>query len=175
METKNRETFFNEIFVFSLNLDSDTEVLEKLSEVLIESGMVKKEFQEAVIKRENAFPTGIPTLIPAALPHADAGFCLESALAVGILETPVPFGLMGGENGDEVLVQAVFMLSLPDPKSQIAVIQRMLEMLRDGQTMQKLIKYGKDDICKVKATLSDFFSQDGLHYSEKEQKQNKEK
>ncbi len=98
------------------------------------------------------------TKIPTALPHTDSEYCLNKALAVGILENPVPFGLMGGEDGDVIKAKLVFMLSLPDPKSQIVIIQRILEMFRNGQTMAELLKLGEGDSNDVKQMLLSYFS-----------------
>ena len=162
MKTKahDQKTFFDEIFVRTLSVDTCSDVIRELSGTLYDSGAVTNQFKNAVLDREAIFPTGIPTKIPAALPHTDAEHCLKNALAVGILEKPVPFGLMGGEADETVDVEIVFMLSLPNPKSQVAVIQKMLEILRDDKTMELLIKNGSENVDAVKAMLVDFFSDD---------------
>lgn len=168
METlhQTQKTFFEEIFILTLKEDSYINILIKLSEELFSSGIVTKKYQNALLERERSFPTGMPTAIPAALPHTDSEHCLKNALAIGILEEPVTFGLMGGEEGDTVDVKIVFMLSLPNPKSQIVIIQGMLEILRNDHMMQLLIKNGKENTNKAKKMLVDYFSKNDLHYSE---------
>jgi PTS system galactitol-specific IIA component len=163
-----QKTFFDEIFIHKINVDTCKDVIRELSATLYDSGAVTNQFQNAVLDREAVFPTGIPTKIPAALPHTDAEHCLKNALAVGILDKPVPFGLMGGEVDEIVDVNIVFMLSLPNPKSQVAVIQKMLEILRNDKTMELLIKNGREDVDAVRALLVDYFSNDEFGCSQEE-------
>ena len=168
MKTKahDQKTFFDKIFVRTINVDTCNDVIRELSGMLYDSGAVTNQFQNAVLDREAVFPTGIPTKIPAALPHTDAEHCLQKALVVGILDKPVSFGLMGGEADETVDVKIVFMLSLPNPKSQVSVIQKMLGILRDDKTMELLIKNGREDVDAVSAMLIDFFSADDFGCSQ---------
>ncbi len=155
---KIKKSYFENIFVNRLEADSSIKVLDVLAKMLSSTGAVKKQYRDAVIEREINFPTGMPTKIPAAIPHTDSKYCLKKALAVGILEKPVKFGLMGGEDGQTVDTNLIFMLSLPDPKSQVVIIQKMLEIFRNEQMMKRLLELGKKDILQMKEMLANYFS-----------------
>ncbi len=153
------EPFFDFVLVEKIKTTSSIEVLDKLSTTLFINGAVVSQFRNAVIERENNFPTGMPTKIPTALPHTDSEYCLKKALAVAILEEPVPFGLMGGEDGDVIKAKLVFMLSLPDPKSQIQIIQKILDMFRNEQIIAKMVELSERNINDVKNMLLKHFSE----------------
>ncbi|BBB48918.1 PTS system, galactitol-specific IIA component [Pelolinea submarina] len=152
------KSFFDLIVVDKMNVGTSTEVLEKLSGSLYAQKAVNEHFQAAVIEREHNFPTGMPTKIPAALPHTDSEYCLRKALAVGVLEKPVTFGLMGGEDGETIDTKMVFMLSLPNPKSQIVIIQKILEIFREEPTMEMLQRTGEKDPSELRKILTSYFS-----------------
>ena len=113
-------------------------VLSTLSERLYAYGFVRDSFKEAVLKREHEFPTGLPSLIPVAIPHTDSNHCLQSAMAVGILRQPVAFRVMGTES-DTTPVRLVFMLTITDPKSQASWLGRLVELIRQPALLEQLL------------------------------------
>jgi len=63
------------------------------------TGYVSEEFAEDVWEREKIFPTGLPTQpFGVAIPHADPDHVKQSAVCLGILNSPVFFNQMGMES-----------------------------------------------------------------------------
>ena len=98
------------VIIFSEQV-TKRQVLESLSSQLFASGMVKASFSGAVIKREEVFPTGLPTEpVGVAIPHTDSEHVLKNALAVGaghsfiiFMENAFPINLLNAvQNVPEV-------------------------------------------------------------------------
>ncbi len=74
------------------NLKDSKEVLSYLADCLIEEKMVKPSFKNAVLERENSYPTGLQFEGYAiALPHTDSEHVIKSQIAIMTLEKPVKF------------------------------------------------------------------------------------
>jgi len=70
-------------------------VLRQVADLAIRAGHAAPSFGDALVTREHAYPTGLPTLVPVAIPHADPSHVREAGFAVATLARPVPFGVMG--------------------------------------------------------------------------------
>jgi len=133
-----KDIVFEEDLV-SINIDAQTpeEVIKILSDKLLQKGYVTNKFFEAVINREKEFPTGLPTIIPVALPHTDAVYCKGSAISVGILKTPVSFREMGNPH-NYLPVEIVFLLVLVDSNLQTQWLQRLVKAFKENDFLKKL-------------------------------------
>ncbi len=114
------------------------EVLVILGERLLHAGYVHKDFTQAVLDRERSSPTGLPTEIPVAIPHTDVSHCKRPAIAVAVLDEPVPFGLMGAP-GEQAPVQAVFMLALTEPHTQVRWLNRLINFFQQTSQFRQLL------------------------------------
>lgn len=126
------------------------ELLKKMSSVLFGENFVKESYQEAVIKREKEFPTGLPTGgIHIAIPHTDCEHVEKEGFLVGVLEKPVKFEIMA-TNGEFVDVELVFMLAIKKPENQVFMLQKLITLCQDEEKL-KLLKSGKkiDEIKKI--------------------------
>jgi len=123
------------IQVLKLDKESKEEVLEDLSNAAINAGYAKAGYLEAILEREEKYPTGlhIPQ-IEVAIPHADAEWANVPSLTIGLLEHPVTFKPMGGEGGD-VAVEIVFMLTIKEPKQQINFLQAFSTLMAEPQLL----------------------------------------
>lgn len=111
--------------------------LTTLTEKLLAQGYVQEGFLSSLLAREAAYPTGLPTAIPAALCHTDARYVVQSALAVGVLQRPVAFREMGTPER-ELMVKIIFLLAIDDPKGQIAALQRIAVLLKDHTALETI-------------------------------------
>ncbi|MCD6577067.1 MAG: PTS sugar transporter subunit IIA [Anaerolineaceae bacterium] len=121
--------------VFLLNKKNKEEVLEDLSNAAINAGFAKHGYLEAILEREEKYPTGLHTPeIEVAIPHADAEWANTPSLTIGLLEQPVIFEPMGGEGGD-VNAEIVFMLTIKEPKQQINFLRAFSTLMGKPQVL----------------------------------------
>jgi PTS system galactitol-specific IIA component len=118
-----------ELSILSLDAHSDVEVLEALASRAEAAGWVRPTFREALLERERVFPTGLPTPIPVAIPHADVEHVIKQGLGVALLKRPVKFGELGG--GDtSVEVQAAVLLLVTEPERQSELLMRLVNVFQ---------------------------------------------
>lgn len=123
------------IQVLNLHKENKEEVLEALSNAAINAGYAKNGYLEAILEREEKYPTGLHTPeIEVAIPHADVEWANAPSLTIGLLEHPVTFKPMGGEGGD-VDVEIVFMLTIKEPKEQINFLQAFSTLMAEPQLL----------------------------------------
>ena len=121
--------------VLKLDKKNKEEVLEELSNAAINAGYAKPGYHEAILEREEEYPTGLHTpQIEVAIPHADAEWANTPSLTIGLLEHPVTFKPMGGEGGD-VAVEIVFMLTIKEPKQQINFLRAFSTLMAEPQLL----------------------------------------
>jgi transcriptional antiterminator/mannitol/fructose-specific phosphotransferase system IIA component (Ntr-type) len=127
----------NLIFV-NLETNSFKDLIMLMGETLYENGYVKEKFTYTVIEREKKFPTGLETLIPIALPHADANFTLKKGIAIATLKKPVIFYNMG-EPKNFVQVRIVLMPVLTLNAEDNVEFYEILKKCRDVRVAQTLL------------------------------------
>ena len=130
---------------------ADTEeAIKLLGGMMAEEGFVEEAYWEDVYKREQTFPTGLPTEpVAIAIPHADPDKVIKSGIAIAVFTQPVKFRIMGSNEPDELDVPVVFMLALKDFKQQTAVIRDLLTLIQSksiisdihlAKTTQEILK-----------------------------------
>lgn len=125
--------------LIALNIDSDNkeEAIKILADKLREKDLVKDGYCENVLRREENFPTGLPTIIPIALCHTEAEFVNASALTVGTLVNPIAFKEMGSPDKD-VMAEIIFLLALNDPKDQVPWLMKMITVFKSKETLEQI-------------------------------------
>jgi PTS system galactitol-specific IIA component len=107
------------------------EAIKLLGGMMAQEGFVEEAYWEDVYKREQTFPTGLPTQpVAIAIPHADPDRVIKSGIAIAVFQQPVKFRIMGSNEPDELDVPVVFMLALKDFKQQTAVIRDLLMLIQ---------------------------------------------
>jgi galactitol PTS system EIIA component len=115
------------------------EAIQLLGGMMAAKGYVEELYWEDVLKREETFPTGLPTQpIAIAIPHADPDRVIQSGIAIGVFEQPVKFRIMGSNAPDTLDVPVVFMLALNDFKQQTAVIRDLMLLIQSGDIIQAI-------------------------------------
>lgn len=127
----------SELSELNLVADTDVAVLTFLANKAEETGWVKSSFAEALLARERNYPTGLPTTIAVAIPHADVEHVNRAGLGIALLANPVPFMEMGGA-GTAVSVQAVVLILVTDPHSQITMLTRLIDVFQTEGWYEKL-------------------------------------
>lgn len=123
-----------------LDLESENrnQALRLMSQALEKFGAVKPGHAQAITAREDAYPTGLPTMgIQVAIPHAGAEWTNFSALLFCRLKNPAPFVSM--EDDEENLnVRLVFMLALKNSSEHTDILGRLMEIFQQPQLLQAL-------------------------------------
>lgn len=122
-----------------LEADGRREVLEVLGGALIKAGYAENSYIGALIKREEAFPTGLDMGgIGIAIPHTDAGYIKKDGMAIARLRQPVSF-LQMGTDSEEVFVRLVFVLAVSRSARQMEQLQQILGVIQDVCVLKRLL------------------------------------
>ncbi|WP_320955958.1 PTS sugar transporter subunit IIA [Enterocloster asparagiformis] len=123
---------------------SRDEVMKLAADHLKQAGYVTDGFFQALLKRENMFPTGIcfgDTCV--AIPHAEPGFVKKPVMLIMTLERPVRFVNMEDCEA-EIPVEIVFVLAFTDSEKHLNVLQRLSALIRDSGTAAALREAGDE-------------------------------
>lgn len=112
-------------------------VIRLLCGKAMENGCIEPEFITAVLAREKEYPTGLPTVVPIAIPHIHDG-CKRSFFAMSVLESSISFQCMGDPE-ETVEAQIVFLFGITDPSYQTAVLKKFCTIFQDEETLHQLL------------------------------------
>jgi len=119
------------------------DAIRKLSAPFIETAHVTPEFADDVWKREQTFPTGLPTQpLAVAIPHADPDHVNKSGVCIGVLRSPVRFAQMGTDGSTGLDVHVVFLLAIKEKEKQVEMIQQLMKLIQSPSLVEGLSKAG---------------------------------
>jgi PTS system galactitol-specific IIA component len=123
----------------NLKLNSKEEVIKKLSERMLKEEIVKESYLDAVLKREEEFPTALSTEnVSFAIPHTDPEHVNRAAVAGALLKDKVNFISM--EDYDkEIGVEIVFLLAITDPSKQVKVLQKLMGIMQKEEIVKEIL------------------------------------
>ena len=128
------------LMVLGMEANSCKEVFEQLGGILTHEGYTKDSYVEALIAREQEYPTGLDIDgFGVAIPHTDVSHVKKAATGVAVLKKPVTFIQMGTDD-EEVDVKLVFMLSVENPNAHIDELQKLLAIIQDTAVLEQLSK-----------------------------------
>lgn len=134
-----KNCFSKDLILTDLHVSSAEDAIRALSRELEKYGYVKPSYCDAVINREKLYSTGLPLEpVGVAIPHTDADHVNHMAIALGVLSSPVKFGLMGGVG--EIDVDLVFLMALDNCTSQVTMLQSLAEFVNNEDFMAKIRK-----------------------------------
>ncbi len=133
--------FDKEIALFNQKASTKEEATKILANHMIKLGIVKEDFHEAILEREQNFPTGLRLADGSgvAIPHTDIDKVNESQIAFMSLREPVKFIEMGTDDA-EVEVSIIFMLALKEAHEQLDTLQNLMQLFCDVEQMKKFQK-----------------------------------
>lgn len=142
-----------EIILLNLKAADSAEVITRMGERVLKAGLVNDRFIEAVIQREQKYPTALPTKIPVALCHTDAEYLLGSFIGVATLAEPVPFREMG-KPAQTQPVEIVFLLGIAVKWDHMDVLKSVLKLIQDEAAL-KLIREAQE-AAEVQRIVTDY-------------------
>lgn len=130
--------FDEEIVLLDITPKDSTEALSIVSDELIKKNVVKESYKDAIIKREEEFPTGLNApSCGIAIPHTDAIHVNKPQIAIARLAQPVKFLQMG--DGADVEAKLIFMLALKEPHAQLETLQKLMALIQNETAVAEWI------------------------------------
>ena len=148
--------FRRELCWAALSADDAGEVMALLARALADQGFVRSTFEAAVLSREASSPTGLPMAgRKVAIPHADPEHVIAPAVALCALRRPVVFQEMGNPQ-NELPVELVAMLALPDEQSAQQELVHLIELFQDTAFVDRLCTAADGDAIYALLCAEDF-------------------
>jgi galactitol PTS system EIIA component len=143
--------------LIELGLDAPTRevAIRTVADKLYALNYVHPGYYENVVKREQEFPTGLPSIIPVAVCHTEAQYVKESAMAVATLAHPIEFREMGTPERS-VQAEIIFLIALKDSKQQVPWLKKMATVFKSEATL-RTIKESRS-AAELAAFLQDLFA-----------------
>lgn len=140
------------VFVGLSGFNNKEEILKNIAEKMVEQGYVKESFTQAILDREKIYPTGLQSSsLGVAIPHTDSEHVNSQAISIATLKEPVTFIHMGSDD-IEVTVKIIFMLAIKNPKDQLTLLQKFMDILQKEEVLNKIAnsekKYEVIDLLK---------------------------
>ena len=133
-----QNVFREDLIWLDQEVESQHSFYRKMGEKLYKRGLVEETFGQALIDREQVFPTGLKTdAFEIAIPHTDVEHVREVFIAFVRFKETVPYSHMG-EPELTVNAKFAFVLGIKDPKKQIEVLSTLVKLISDGETMGML-------------------------------------
>lgn len=118
--------FHDELMFPALAVASRDELLEVLGGAVVDLGLAKDSYVEALKVRELEYPTGLPVSGGVAIPHTAAEYVHANTIVAATLTAPVEFAEMGGDGNSMVPVSTVFLLVLADSSQHVSVLSKLI-------------------------------------------------
>lgn len=142
MEKMQTNHFFSDRVVdFNQSFPDRDAALKTVADRLLAVGAVKPTFGEAIITREQTYPTGLQLNggIGVAIPHTDADQVLQDQIGFVALKSPVTFRQMASAT-EVVSVNYLFVLALKTTHQQLDMLQKLMGLFADDQAMAEFQK-----------------------------------
>ena len=137
------------LFIIEGNARSWNEAIELCCRKLQKEGIVEDGFYQACIEREKVFPTGLPTALGVAIPHADSQHVKTDGICFLRLKTQVPFQRLDDPE-QSVGVNYVINLATKNPDEHIQILQKVMAFAQDPK---KLTHFLDADLKELKQEL----------------------
>lgn len=130
----------DELCELDLDVKNTDEFFEVMSEKAKNLGYVTDNFLSAIKKREEEYPTALPTQpYPVAIPHSDPVNIEKQFIAPVRLKKAIDWCEMA--NNDSVLqVQIVFLLGFKKEEGHVELLQVLLQNFQDESIMNGLLQ-----------------------------------
>lgn len=136
----NKKLLDKSLIKIGIEAEDCNEALDVLSNLLYSKGYVKECYISAIKEREANFATGLPSEgVGVAIPHASIEHVNEPSVAIGLLEKPVAFKMMGNHD-EEVAVELIIMLALNEHHAQLEMLQNLMALIQDKELLENIMK-----------------------------------
>ncbi|MDH6366205.1 MULTISPECIES: PTS sugar transporter subunit IIA [Breznakia] len=128
-----------DLIQLDMQVENQNDFFAKMSEILFAKGFVKETYYQALVTREEAYPTGLPTQpYPIAIPHADAVHIITPFVAAVRLAKPIAWCEMATSDVWHD-VQLIFVLGFIKGDGHVEMLQLLVDNLQDQDLMDRLL------------------------------------
>lgn len=133
-----KDMLFRELVQLDWEAADQTEVFERIADILFKNGFVKDTYLESLKAREANYPTALPIEpYPVAIPHTDIGHIIRPFIAPIRLKKPVEWREMA--NNDVIhQVRFIFMLGFLKSDEHVELLQVLVENFQNEELMEHL-------------------------------------
>jgi PTS system galactitol-specific IIA component len=132
--------FQEQLIILQVRAPSAEDIIRTLGEIMFSEGYVKETFIASVLDREKEFATGLPLgEHNIAIPHTDSVHVNKQAIAIGVLQSPVEFHVMGSPE-QVIPVDIVFLMAIKEQEDQVKYLQTFAELLQDPLVPERIYR-----------------------------------
>lgn len=120
--------------------DSKEEVLRNIADCLVKKGVAKESFPDALLAREEEYPTGLQLggELNIAIPHAHPEHIKEITVTIAVPKNPVIFMDMG-DHETEVPVQVIVCLTLQKLDDNIKMLPALMDFFAKEENLKAIL------------------------------------
>lgn len=148
--------FQEELIFLDTHFSDQNDLFRKMGKEFIKKGYVGPGYVDALIDRENKFPTGIQIgNINLAIPHVDSTYIEKPGIAFIRPLEPIEFKEMCTDN--KLKVNLIFMLLVKDKNKQVHVLSALMDKFSDEEYLESLKKEKDTNVLfdKLKKIIGD--------------------
>ncbi|WP_182200225.1 PTS sugar transporter subunit IIA [Paraliobacillus salinarum] len=137
------ENLYQKDLILSSNATTQEEVFSEISQILLEKGIVKDSFKDAIVERELNYPTGLDLspvaegLPNVAIPHTETEHCDAKVVVFVKLTNPIVFHSMIAPD-NELNVNYLFMIINNEKTNQTNVLSELMAFMTDVDNVKTL-------------------------------------
>jgi galactitol PTS system EIIA component len=136
------------------------EVLKHIGAAMLNVGVVKNTYPQALLDREKDYPTGIALEgYSIAIPHCSADNAISPAIYLIRPNAPVPFDQ--ADDTGKVSAQLIIALIVTDPKDQLVLLKRLFTNIQNPDFFYALLN-AEDEETLVSTFKNRIFNQEGV-------------
>lgn len=126
-----------------LQVDSIEELFQEVSNLLEEQDFVTETYYDALIKREEEFPTGLSTKsLNIGLPHADPDFVKAPFIFIARNSKPLKHLQMG--DNDEIESKDFLFLGIKNPSEQVGLLAKLMNLFSQDNFINDYIEVSSE-------------------------------
>ncbi len=145
--TKEFNKLFSEDLIFIEEAKDSEDIFNKIGKKLIEKGLVKDSFIDAVISREKDYPTGLDLSVidnsikisNVAIPHTESEYCNTKKVVVVKLKNEIMFNDMISPD-HKLKVKFLFMILNNEKGEQCNILAYLMDFFTKNKNFIKLAK-----------------------------------
>lgn len=139
METKNK------YLAVEGHADTWEEAIRLCGTEITKYGYAGQDFVEACVDREKEYPTGLPAVVPVAIPHSKVDSISENTICFLRLDEPVRFYRM--DDAEEYCdTKLIFNLAIKGAEDHMRFLQKLMQFVMNEEAMERCMTMSLDDV-----------------------------